>query len=560
MRTKFTVLPGVALLLALLVTPCRGREKFLTEPALTNHIISADLDGLARWPAEDCEKARGGRHFKNNREFGAYVTNLFVAANAWAVKRQLMDEHGQPVTRLLVFVHGGLNKFSDTAQRVRQLAPIMMEEHNTNAHYPIYLAWPSDQFSSLGEHLLGVRQGVPVGKAAGLITMPLVLATDLAKGGVGLPLTWGKQLNNGLEQLVTQHHGKPFSPIWQLATQELAKHTNAHVGDSTFKYNAKEKVERFTVAELKLPFRATVGSIGQGELAQGAWKMMRRVTSNMVFPPPDLEEEEGRAAEEEAVVAGEFFRLMALIVRAANDESLRGRSKITERRVEVTLVGHSMGTIVLNRMLTRYQHPLLVSKAIKNIVYMAAACSVSEAHESVVPFIFESGVSKRHRINFYNLTLNRVAEISESALSGFAPYGSLLEYIDHHLENPETLLDRTLGSEVNVWAGLGAFSRARAYCQFKSFDRRPGCVPSQHGDFNACPYWRSEFWNITPACKRHTIPGLVEDSVNCYPEDWNQPIVWREGKASFDSVDKSIANLDQVTTSGTISRLGIKKL
>ena len=108
-------------------------------------------------------------------------------------------------------------------------------------------------------------------------------------------------------------------------------------------------------------------------------------------------------------------------------------------------------------------------------------------------------------------------------------------------------MDRTLGSEINVWAGLGAFKRVRGYSQFKGFDRRPDCIPSQHGDFNRCPYWRSEFWTARPRENRHTLTTLGTERVNCYPAKWNEEIDWTKPETAEASVRDSIRNLDRVS-------------
>jgi hypothetical protein len=87
--------------------------------------------------------------------------------------------------------------------------------------------------------------------------------------------------------------------------------------------------------------------------------------------------------------------------------------------------------------------------SLKNIVYMAAAASVNDTMTSVVPVL--RGASNAGKpINFYSMSLNRVAEISELHAFGIVPPGSLLVSIDQHYESPESPLQRTMGAEVNV--------------------------------------------------------------------------------------------------------------
>src|SRR5207248_2999500 len=96
-------------------------------------------------------------------------------------------------------------------------------------------------------------------------------------------------------------------------------------------------------------------------------------------------------------------------------------------RLPITLVGHSMGAIVCNRIVGGY--PEL---KFKDIVYMGAACSVREFQANVVPYL----VNNRHT-RFYNLSLHPQCEAGEISLSqpkikfDIAPRGSLLVWLDN---------------------------------------------------------------------------------------------------------------------------------
>src|SRR5439155_20196527 len=113
-----------------------------------------------------------------------------------------------------------------------------------------------------------------------------------------------------------------------------------------------------------------------------------------------------------------------------------------ETNLEVTLVGHSMGTIILNRVVRDSE----INFA--NIVYMGAACSVEDFSRSVLPFM-----EKHPDTQFYNLTLHPVAEAGEwyPWLADLPPRGSLLIWIDNFLSNPVTEQERTLGRWRNLF-------------------------------------------------------------------------------------------------------------
>jgi hypothetical protein len=186
----------------------------------------------------------------------------------------------------------------------------------------------------------------------------------------------------------------------------------------------------------------------------------------------------------------------------------------------------------LNKLFTHYRDDIVESKALKNIVYMAAACSINDAAQALKPLLSGCNTDTNHpTLRFYNLTLNRVAEISERSAWGFVPCGSLLDNIDQHLEDPETPLDRTLGSEVNILSSIEVFKPVFFCSEFKAFDRVPNHVPAHHGDFHLCPFWRSSFWsrnylwNAATTRKRTTAR-------NSYPKSWAEQE--RNGKSRYD--------------------------
>ena len=113
--------------------------------------------------------------------------------------------------------------------------------------------------------------------------------------------------------------------------------------------------------------------------------------------------------------------------------------------IDVTLIGHSMGTMVLNEWLRR---DLLESKNLSyaNIVYMAAACSVRDFGRAVVPYLLQHAQTQ-----FYNLMLHPLADLRERRRAfDTPPRGSLLVWLDSFLADPQTPLDRTMGRWDNI--------------------------------------------------------------------------------------------------------------
>lgn len=255
----------------------------------------------------------------------------------------------------------------------------------------------------------------------------------------------------------------------------------------------EEYLKRYGLRSVMFPSRATIGGVVHSTFGDASWKNMKRRTSNILYPLHFFDTRYGNG-----VAGGEFFRL--LLDRISNNNKYA---------YEITLVGHSMGSIILNKVLSNFQMQWKDTKALKNIVYMAAACSINEAKDAVIPLMLSIQKSSASDTpHFYNLTLNRIAETDECVGYYSAPSGTLLEYIDSHYEKPEMHLDRTLGKEVNVLASIHVFDEIKPYVHFKSFDRYTGRMPMGHGDFNKCEFWKKDFWSTET---------VVKDDLRKYP-------------------------------------------
>ena len=239
-----------------------------------------------------------------------------------------------------------------------------------------------------------------------------------------------------------------------------------------------------------VPLRYTVGSLWHSAVSASAWDVMKRRTQTQFFPASDFD---GRWQPEdlEPVPGGHLFTL--LLAHARSDP---------DAQPDLTLVGHSMGTLVINRALERFRDQWAATDLIDNLVYMAAAASIEDSLNALAPILADAPRPGETPVNFYNLTLNRVAEVSEMHYGGVIPTGSLLVSIDQHHERPEHALRRTFGSEINVLSSIQivdqALRHSRGDLVFKAFDRQVGALPSSHGDFGAMPFWRQETWRLGP--------------------------------------------------------------
>ena len=184
-------------------------------------------------------------------------------------------------------------------------------------------------------------------------------------------------------------------------------------------------------------------------------------------------------------------------------DSLLKRADMTKRTL--TVVGHSMGAIVLDRVLNEFP-----DLPVTEIYYLAPAASMLEVVSAVVPFMARA----EHRdTRFYLGTLHPFAEASEwqPAMLDIVPRGSLLEWIDHDLSSPETQLDRTAGKWSNLIEAQHVFPETvRARMVFKAFgvrDPRDAADPflfsqvDHHGVFSEpqLRFWRPGVWTGKPA-------------------------------------------------------------
>ena len=180
-------------------------------------------------------------------------------------------------------------------------------------------------------------------------------------------------------------------------------------------------------------------------------------------------------------------------------------------KTEITLVGHSMGAIVMNRILREFGDEL----PIRSVVYMAAASSIQDYKQSVFPFL-----ENHPQAQIYHLTLHDTADIRDrwNLFPGFdpPPRGSLLIWVDDFLSDPKTPLDHSLGRFGNTV--LSAHDTPEEYKErihIKEFSlggEAKAIHPQHHGDFSTrFMFWKPECW------RPNTVPSPV-----CY----SQEVLW----------------------------------
>lgn len=239
---------------------------------------------------------------------------------------------------------------------------------------------------------------------------------------------------------------------------------------------------------LTLPTKLLLSPLIDG-IGQGAWRNMLRRTQMLFHREDEFDVRDYRHDSE---------RLRQVLTKGpkgpAHNLFLHLEDYLKRHpQIKVALVGHSMGTIALNRVLRQFPN-----LRVDNVVYMAAACSIDDFRTGVIPYLVTNPEAR-----FYNLMLHPTAEVREwqSSLLDLSPRGSLLVWIDNFLAAPQTTLDRTLGSWENVMQVVYIIPKeVRSRTTLKAFCvGGPDCTaPTTHGAFSSKDYefWRREFWQV----------------------------------------------------------------
>jgi pimeloyl-ACP methyl ester carboxylesterase len=101
-----------------------------------------------------------------------------------------------------------------------------------------------------------------------------------------------------------------------------------------------------------------------------------------------------------------------------------------DARPPITLIGHSMGAIVVNHILRNFP-----DLPYRNVVFMGAAASV---RDTIAALDVVMRTDPDAGLRFYNLSLHQEAEANEVGYFGTVSKGSLLEWVDRMYTTPAT--------------------------------------------------------------------------------------------------------------------------
>ena len=447
-------------------------------------------------------------------------------------------------TRIVVFVHGGLNTVGTGRRRVAELVK-KMEADNC---YPIFINWDSGLWSTVGESLLA-HQGriAPVNLLNEVTWGPLNLTTNFATAAVRTPLytanyvptTVWYQLHFNLSTLYSDGSSTPIPWHLQRGITAVNNQTRAlyqryhaveggggdkplQIGLGAYSLRKGQGVGSVLLAPVRIPMKICTTYLVNA-FGKPAWDNMLRRTRVMFIQPtpqgnqmrktPNNNAKQTQSTRRRPDKPANLNQSPDPYQRYGSNRGVvpqfmdslvafQRKQKRLLAPVTVDLIGHSMGAIVLNEATGNYCDSLEVT----NLVYMGAACSIYDFRTKVVPYL-----QHHQQTRFYNLTLHPYREVSESHFCGLAPQGSLLCYIDELLSTPLTPQDRTLGRWHNFILAtkdpdfLPADVRGRVTLKGFGASNNRDAGPQQHGQFGAFPFWHPCTWEVSAAACPPTI-------------------------------------------------------
>ncbi|MEC4680527.1 MAG: hypothetical protein VST67_07490 [Nitrospirota bacterium] len=523
---------------------------------LKHHVVMFDKDGYAVDPTgnQECQPRKNnedpaycdGKHSVmtnyprfNRNDFTKHVSNIIKSAKMHAIDKKKVQ--------VLFFVHGGLNtqvgslehivgEEPDSKQKKPTLYKMIMKE---TKYYPIFINWQSSLRSSYFDHLLYVRQGEKWPMLAGWLTAPVVLAADIGRSILRAPLVWGSMIYNDtktapvLTGLLGNEKNLPDEVVKELLCHDAQDQKSCSTRfDSNKAYSTFSKACWNGTENLK---QASVGNqiivgVDERRCPEMGWKFFQwlvTIPTKLVISP--FLDAFGKSAWDNMLrsiqllyqVDKEFhvdspanmhpaklsnrnpggglsIFFDELVKEIYKQEESNNNGNAEKKDWEITWVGHSAGTIIINEAIRRFGLPKTQDQVLpfNAIVYMAAASTLHDVQASVYPYL-----QNHQSTHFYHLMLHEKAEEGETVWQPFdlPPRGSLLVWIDDFLSNPLTHKERTAGKYQNFFRDYHSIPKnIRDQIHLRVFSQgkivRSG-NPQKHGEFtDRFRFWDAKCW------------------------------------------------------------------
>jgi hypothetical protein len=449
--------------------------------------------------------------------------------------------------KILMFMHGGLNTRDASLRRAVELTRWI----SNSGSYPIFVNWDSGFPTSYRDHLFKVHKGIYEPLLA--FVAPVQLAMDLGSAIAEAPAAWFAETRHTFTFIEKMSINWKAALGSYAALQDMQRAGTEPSVDINEDLRADDKSRGDTLLDGRtrsekivpglafvptLPTKLLAPPFALQAMGSGAWDVMYRRTAVLFITEKRFNvhaERESKAAsftesvDETNAVPPLLRGFIDRFEQTFIPEFCGGSEPKTLGcpQLELTLVGHSMGSIIIDQWL-RYAPTL----EIRNIVYMAGATSVNDYRDTVYNYLDRQRERRERKTegsqiipptDVYHLVLHPSAEISERGFGDLAPRGSLLVWIDNYFSRPLTPLDRTVGRFFNLMPEL-ARTRPELRSQIHVKVFRVGEAtygrtdPQIHGDFSQFPFWDSNFWKPKVLLNQgpfRCVPDAIAETVRC---------------------------------------------
>lgn len=396
--------------------------------------------------------------------------------------------------RLMIFVHGGLNGYDDSFRRMRSMLEKISPDDPTDTrvllntcYYPIFLNWNSDLPDSLNDDLFRIRWGRP-DKIVSFLTFPFVLFGRLIGSAANMPASlmhngyniseaWvgakeegdpGIQRAFGTAQdvaflgfhVVTAPLLEGFGrPAWDIMKRRAQLAATDRLTDEPGTQNAITKQAfKYLFGTPSVVLGPPRRSSPCERIAQQEEKSLQREKDPSSSGPADKQSTRTEATHTDEGAARTFVKRLGAWMRYEEEKWKWCDGQVS---VEITLVGHSMGSLVINRLLNLFEGTEPKNRyPVRHLVYMAPAASTDENDQFVRPYLERVTSSiPLSNIKFSTFLLNRRDETQKDDWwLFFMPRGSLLVWIDTFFESETTWGQATSGRVLNLSNSYGLCS------------------------------------------------------------------------------------------------------
>ena len=456
-----------------------GQPDSLTAAEFRRHVLMFDTRGKLLDPLSDT-------HVPHQLGPVGY-RNLDAGSGAAQYLQAIIDgiearKRAEGRVRLIFFFHGGLNSRVAALQRAAE--HIVRIRKDRPDLYPIFVNWQTSLPGSYKDHLLWIRKGQDT-YTTGLLFAPAVLVGDVVHSITEIPIAdymAAKEWHRYADYDRTERRAFVAA---ECRTDDLDFREGRMAPQSKSAVTV-EAVEMAVMGVLTKWWSAGLLAAA----GSSAWSSMLYTSDRLFYSDRELHHY-GHGYDYQPTVTGSGWL----------SEFLRLLSNSLDKNDDIVLVGHSAGTVAINRLIENFGDKLPIS----TLVYMAPACTIDELMEGgrVTRFLRQDPARQRH---LYILALHELAEINEKWYLDATPRGSLLVWLDEfiqpkHSEFAGMMMGRARNLRLHghlIPCDLHPQITITAFNQDPNAD--PSVEPQRHSDFGELPYWKKEAWRPERPC------------------------------------------------------------